>query len=61
MPPLRNPKQAVAEALALQQTQAQLLEPLRARRGAVLPELDRLVSRIRAQPVEVARRTPPGA
>src|SRR5437899_1877471 len=51
----------VAEALALQQTHAQLPEPLRARLSAALQELDRLVTRIRALLVEVARRTPPGA
>lgn len=51
----------VAEALALQQTHAQLPEPLRARLSASLQELDRLVTRLRALLVEVARRTPPGA
>ena len=50
----------VAEALALQQTHAQLPEPLRARLSATLQELDRLVTRIRALLAEVARRTPPG-
>lgn len=50
----------VAEALALQQTHAQLPEPLRARLSAALQELDRLLTRIRALLVEVARRTPPG-
>ena len=48
----------VAEALALQQTHAQLPEPLRARLSAALQELDRLLTRIRALLVEVARRTP---
>ena len=51
----------IAEALALQQTHAQLPEPLRARLSAVLQELDRLVNRLRALLQEVARRTPPGA
>jgi len=51
----------IAEALALQQTHAQLPEPLRARLSAALQDLDRLVTRIRALLVEVARRTPPGA
>ena len=51
----------VAEALALQQTHAQLPEPLRARLSAALQELERLVIRLRALLVEVARRTPPGA
>jgi hypothetical protein len=50
----------VAEALALQQTHAQLPEPLRARLSAALQELDRLVTRIRGLLLEVARRTPPG-
>jgi hypothetical protein len=50
----------VAEALALQQTHAQLPESLRARLSAVLHELERLVTRLRALLVEVARRTPPG-
>ena len=50
----------IAEALALQQTHAQLPEPLRARLSATLQELDRLVTRLRALLVEVARRTPPG-
>lgn len=51
----------VAEALALQQTHAQLPEPLRARLSAALQELERLVVRLRALLAEVARRTPPGA
>ena len=51
----------VAEALALQQTHARLPEPLRARLSAALQDLDRLVTRIRAMLVEVARRTPPGS
>jgi len=50
----------IAEALALQQSHAQLPEPLRARLSAALQELDRLVTRIRALLVEVARRAPPG-
>ena len=57
----RKQIRAIAEALALQQTHAQLPEPLRARLSASLQELDRLVTRIRALLVEVARRTPPGA
>ena len=51
----------IAEALALQQTHAQLPEPLRARLSAAHNELDRLVNRLRALLEEVARRTPPGA
>jgi hypothetical protein len=51
----------IAEALAQQQTHAQLPEPLRARLSAALSDLDRLVARLRALLVEVTRRTPPGA
>jgi hypothetical protein len=57
----RKQIRVIAEALALQQTHAQLPEPLRARLSAALQELDRLVTRIRALLVEVTRRTPPGA
>jgi len=57
----RKQLRIVAEALALQQTHAQLPEPLRARLSAALQELDRLVTRMRALLVEVARRTPPDA
>ena len=56
----RKQIRVIAEALALQQTHAQLPEPLRARLSATLQELDRLTTRIRALLVEVARRTPPG-
>lgn len=56
----RKQIRVIAEALALQQTHAQLPEPLRARLSATLQELDRLVTRIRALLLEVARRTPPG-
>jgi hypothetical protein len=57
----RKQIRVIAEALALQQTHAQLPEPLRARLSAALQELDRLVTRIRRLLMEVARRTPPGA
>ncbi len=57
----RKQIRVVAEALALQQTHAQLPEPLRARLSAALQELDRLVIRLRALLAEVTRRTPPGA
>jgi len=50
----------IAEALALQQTHAQLPEPLRARLSAIREEVERLANRIRALLAEVARRTPPG-
>jgi hypothetical protein len=56
----RKQIRVIAEALALQQTHAQLPEPLRARLSATPQELDRLVTRIRALLLEVARRTPPG-
>jgi hypothetical protein len=60
--PLRRKQiRIVAEALALQQTRAQLPEPLRSRLSVTLQELDRLLNRIRALLAEVARRTPPGA
>lgn len=57
----RKQIRVIAEVLALQQTRARLPEPLRARLSAALQELDRLVTRIRALLLEVARRTPPGA
>ena len=50
----------IAEALALQQTHAQLPEPLRARLSAIHGELEGLANRIRVLLAEVARRTPPG-
>src|SRR5437899_12926660 len=55
----RKQIRVIAEALALQQTHAQLPEPLRARLSATLNELDRLVTRIRALLAEVTRPTPP--
>ncbi len=57
----RKQIRVIAEALALQQTHAQLPEPLRARLSAALQELGRVVTRIRALLMEVARRTPPDA
>jgi type II secretory pathway component PulM len=51
----------IAVALALQQTHAQLPEPLRARLSAAISEIDRLATRMRALMAEVARQTPPGA
>jgi hypothetical protein len=51
----------LAEALALQQTHAQLPEPLRVRLSATIGEIERLVARTRALLAEVARRTPPRA
>ena len=57
----RNRKhvQRIAEALALQQTHAQLPEPLRARLSVSIEEFERLVNRISRLLAEVARRTPP--
>jgi hypothetical protein len=50
----------LAEALALQQTHANLPEPVRLRLSAAVDELERLLARVRAILVEVARRTPRG-
>jgi hypothetical protein len=55
----RKELRMLAEALALQQNHARLPEPVRARLDAALAELERLVRRITAILVEVARRTPP--
>jgi hypothetical protein len=59
-PRSRKQIRLLAEALALQQTHANLPEPLRARLSAAVDELDRLLARIRTLLVEVARRTPRG-
>src|SRR5260370_9938622 len=58
-PRSRKQIRMLAEALALQQTHAQLPEPLRARLSATIGELERLVARTRALLAEGARRTPP--
>jgi len=50
----------IAEALALHQTHAQLPEQLQKRLSFAVDELERLVTRIRALLMDVARRTPPG-
>lgn len=55
----RKELRMLAEALALQQTHARLPEPARSRLDAALAELERVVRRIAAILVEVARRTPP--
>jgi len=63
-PRSRRQIRLIAEALALQQTHAQLPEPLRARLSAAIGEIERLVARtraLRALLAEVARRTPPRA
>lgn len=57
----RKQIRVIAEALALQQTHAQLPEPLRVGLSATLHEFERLVNRIRGLLAEVARQTPPGA
>jgi len=59
-PRSRKQIHVIAQALALQQTHAQLPEPLRARLSAAVEELERHVARIRALLLEVARRTPRG-
>jgi hypothetical protein len=59
-PRSRKQIREIAEALALQQTHAQLPEPLRARLSAAIDELERHLARIRALLLEVARRTPRG-
>jgi len=59
-PRSRKQLRLLAEALALQQTHANLPEPVRARLSAAVDELERLLARVRAILVEVARRTPSG-
>jgi hypothetical protein len=58
-PRSRGQIRIIAAALALQQTHAQLPEPMRARLSVAMDELERLVARTRALLEEVARRTPP--
>jgi len=58
-PRSRRQIRMIAEALALQQTHAQLPEPLRARLSATIAEVERLAGRLKALLAEVARRTPP--
>jgi hypothetical protein len=58
-PRSRRQIRMIAEALALQQTHAQLPEPLRARLSVAIGEIERLAGRLRALLAEVARRTPP--
>jgi len=55
----RKELRMLAEALALQQTHARLPDPARFRLDAALAELERVVRRVAAILVEVARRTPP--
>jgi hypothetical protein len=49
----------IAEALAMQQTHANLPEPLRARLSESIEQVERLARRIGALLAEVTRRTPP--
>ena len=55
----RRDLRLLAEALALQQTHARLPEQARIRLDAALAELERVVRRVAAILMEVARRTPP--
>jgi hypothetical protein len=59
-PRSRKQIRVLAEALALQQTHANLPDPLRARLSAAVDELERVLTRIRALLVEVARGTTRG-
>ena len=55
----RKELRLLAEALALQQTHARLPESARSRLDAAIADLERVVRRVGAILVEVARRTPP--
>ena len=55
----RKELRLLAEALSLQQNHARLPEPARSRLDAAVAELERVVRRITAILMEVARRTPP--
>src|SRR5260221_14613635 len=59
-PRSRGQIRMIAEALALQQTHAQLPEPLRARLSATIGEIERLGGRGKELLAEGARRAPPG-
>src|SRR5437016_10346118 len=58
-PRSRRQIRMIAEALALQQTHAQLPDSVRGRLSAAMDEVERLAVRLRALLAEVARRTPP--
>jgi hypothetical protein len=58
-PRSRKQLRLIAEALALQQTHAQLPEPVRAKLSAATAELERLAGRIGALLAEIARKMPP--
>jgi hypothetical protein len=57
----RKELRMIAEALAMQQTHANLPEPLRARLSESIEQVERLARRIGVLLAEVTRRTPPGA
>jgi hypothetical protein len=57
----RKELRIIAEALAMQQTHANLPEPLRARLSESIEQVERLARRIGALLAEVTRRTPPPA
>jgi hypothetical protein len=57
----RKELRLIAEALAMQQTHANLPEPLRARLSGSIEQVERLARRIGALLAEVTRRTPPRA
>src|SRR5271154_768319 len=58
-PRSRKQMRVIAEALAIQQTHANLPEPVRARLSAAMEELERVVRRVGALLAEMARRAPP--
>ena len=58
-PRSRKQIHVIAQALALQQTHAQLPDSVRGRLSAAMDEVERLAGRLRALLAEVARRTPP--
>jgi hypothetical protein len=55
----RKELRMIAEALAMQQTHANLPEPLRARLSESIEQVERLARRIGVLLAEVTRRTPP--
>ena len=55
----RKELRVIAEAVAMQQTHANLPEPLRARLSQSIEEVERPARRIGALLAEVTRRTPP--
>ncbi|HKV24276.1 MAG TPA: hypothetical protein VJN93_06755 [Candidatus Acidoferrum sp.] len=57
----RKELRIIAEAMAMQQTHANLPEPVRARLSESLDQIERIARRIAALLAEVSRRTPPRA